>query len=93
MHDGERDIVLTEISEREMRKIRGRRISMIFQEPMTSLNPVFTIGDQIMEAIMLHQDVGKRRSAAPRHRHAAEGQDSRTRRAASTPIPTNSPAA
>jgi oligopeptide/dipeptide ABC transporter ATP-binding protein len=41
----------------EMRTIRGNRISMIFQEPMTSLNPVFTIGDQIMEAIMLHQRV------------------------------------
>jgi len=43
----------------EMRKIRGNEISMIFQEPMTSLNPVFTIGDQIMEAILLHQDVDK----------------------------------
>ena len=39
----------------EMRDIRGNQISMIFQEPMTSLNPVFTIGDQIMEAILLHQ--------------------------------------
>jgi oligopeptide/dipeptide ABC transporter ATP-binding protein len=43
----------------EMRTIRGNRISMIFQEPMTSLNPVFTIGDQIMEAIMLHQRVNR----------------------------------
>ena len=42
-------------SEAEMRKIRGNDISMIFQEPMTSLNPVFTIGDQIIEAIVLHQ--------------------------------------
>ncbi len=41
----------------EMRKIRGSEISMIFQEPMTSLNPVYTIGDQIMEAILIHQDV------------------------------------
>jgi peptide/nickel transport system ATP-binding protein len=39
----------------EMRKIRGRHISMIFQEPMTSLNPCYTVGDQIMEAIVLHQ--------------------------------------
>lgn len=42
-----------------MRHIRGNEISMIFQEPMTSLNPVFTVGNQIMEAIMLHQGVGK----------------------------------
>lgn len=41
----------------ELRAIRGKQISMIFQEPMTSLNPVFTIGDQIMEAILLHQKV------------------------------------
>ncbi len=46
-------------SEKEMRAIRGNEISMIFQEPMTSLNPVFTIGDQIMEAIILHQKVSK----------------------------------
>jgi oligopeptide/dipeptide ABC transporter ATP-binding protein len=44
----------------EMRRIRGNQISMIFQEPMTSLNPVFTIGSQIMEAILLHQRVSKR---------------------------------
>ena len=42
-------------SEREMRQIRGNDISMIFQEPMTSLNPVYTVGDQIAEAIVLHQ--------------------------------------
>jgi len=44
----------------EMRKIRGNEISMIFQEPMTSLNPVFTIGAQIMEAIQLHQGLKKK---------------------------------
>jgi len=43
----------------EMRKIRGNEISMIFQEPMTSLNPVFTIGNQIMETIILHQKLSK----------------------------------
>ncbi len=51
-------------SEAEMRKIRGARISMIFQEPMTSLNPVFTIGDQIMETLRQHQ--GMDRAAAKR---------------------------
>ena len=44
----------------EMRKIRGNEISMIFQEPMTSLNPVFTVGNQIGEAIQLHQGLGKK---------------------------------
>ncbi|MBO8141737.1 MAG: ABC transporter ATP-binding protein [Firmicutes bacterium] len=44
----------------EMRRIRGNEISMIFQEPMTSLNPVFTVGDQIMEAIILHQKLSKK---------------------------------
>ncbi|MEJ2721207.1 MAG: ABC transporter ATP-binding protein [bacterium] len=48
------------LSEREMRRVRGNEISMIFQEPMTSLNPVFTCGYQIREAVSLHQDVNKR---------------------------------
>ncbi|MEX2138796.1 MAG: ABC transporter ATP-binding protein [Pirellulales bacterium] len=51
--------VLSELPEDQMRKIRGSRISMIFQEPMTSLNPVFTIGAQISEAIIIHQRVSK----------------------------------
>ncbi len=46
---------LLELSADEMRRIRGNRISMIFQEPMTSLNPVYSIGDQISEALKLHQ--------------------------------------
>ena len=50
---------LLKISEEEMRKFRGNDIAMIFQEPMTSLNPVFTCGDQVMEAIMLHQKLDK----------------------------------
>jgi peptide/nickel transport system ATP-binding protein len=50
---------LVGLPEREMQSIRGRDISMIFQEPMTSLNPVFTVGAQIIEAIMLHQRVSK----------------------------------
>ena len=51
---------LLELSSQEMRKIRGNKISMIFQEPMTSLNPVFTIGNQISEAIQLHQGLSKK---------------------------------
>src|SRR3954470_7264319 len=50
---------LVRLPERQMQSIRGRDISMIFQEPMTSLNPVFTVGAQIMEAIILHQRVSK----------------------------------
>ncbi|MBK1838678.1 ABC transporter ATP-binding protein [Azospirillum sp. YIM B02556] len=50
------------LSEREMRRIRGNRISMIFQEPMTSLNPVLTVGRQIAEAVTLHQKIGRRQA-------------------------------
>ncbi len=50
---------LLKLSEEEMRGIRGNKIGMIFQEPMTSLNPVFTIGNQIEESIILHQKVSK----------------------------------
>jgi len=51
---------LLKLPRAEMRRIRGNEISMIFQEPMTSLNPVFTIGNQISEAIILHQGLSKR---------------------------------
>jgi peptide/nickel transport system ATP-binding protein len=50
---------LTKVSEKDMREFRGNEIGMIFQEPMTSLNPVYTCGNQVMEAIMLHQKVTK----------------------------------
>ena len=50
---------LVKKSEREMRSIRGNDISMIFQEPMTSLNPVFTVGQQIGESFRFHQQMGK----------------------------------
>ncbi len=53
---------LLKVSEKEMRNYRGNEISMIFQEPMTSLNPVFTCGDQVSEAIMLHQKMNKEKS-------------------------------
>jgi len=51
---------LLKLSEPEMRAVRGAKIAMIFQEPMTSLNPVFTIGSQIVEAVRLHQHTGRR---------------------------------
>ncbi|WP_317383526.1 ABC transporter ATP-binding protein [Anaerobiospirillum succiniciproducens] len=53
-------INLLEQSERKMQQIRGNRISMIFQEPMTSLNPIFTVGDQILESIRLHTNLSKK---------------------------------
>lgn len=54
---------LTKKSEKEMLTIRGNQISMIFQEPMTSLNPVFTIGEQIRESFRIHQNMGKREAS------------------------------
>jgi len=51
---------LVKKSEKEMQKVRGNKISMIFQEPMTSLDPVFTIGSELMEVIQLHQDLDKK---------------------------------
>ncbi|TMJ26540.1 MAG: ABC transporter ATP-binding protein [Alphaproteobacteria bacterium] len=51
---------LLKLSEEEMRRVRGNDISMIFQEPMTSLNPVMTIGKQISEALILHRDLDKK---------------------------------
>ena len=61
-HRDGQEIELTKLDPKgkQYREIRGNEIAMIFQEPMTSLNPVYTIGNQIMEAIMLHQKVGKR---------------------------------
>ena len=50
---------LLQLPEHRMRRIRGNRISMIFQEPMSSLNPVFTVGNQIAEALILHQNLSK----------------------------------
>jgi peptide/nickel transport system ATP-binding protein len=57
--DGEN---LLKKSKKEMRSIRGKQISMIFQDPMTSLNPVMTVGDQIAETIRLHNDISKKQS-------------------------------
>jgi len=54
--DGEN---LLNISEEEMTKVRGNRISMIFQQPQTALNPVFKVGDQLAEVLNVHQDLGK----------------------------------
>jgi oligopeptide/dipeptide ABC transporter ATP-binding protein len=55
---------LAELPERELGKIRGNEIAMIFQEPMTSLNPVFTVGDQIAESVRLHQGLRRKEAVA-----------------------------
>ncbi|MCI1857492.1 MAG: ABC transporter ATP-binding protein [Sporolactobacillus sp.] len=57
----ERDLL--SLSKKQMRNIRGNEISMIFQDPMMSLNPVFTVGNQLMEAIRLHKKISKREAA------------------------------
>ena len=55
---------INDLSEKEFRKIRGNEVSIIFQDPMTSLNPVYTIGNQIMEVILLHTDKNKEQARA-----------------------------
>lgn len=57
--DGFQQINITSLSKEELRTIRGGGVAMIFQEPMTSLNPVYTCGDQVMEAIVLHENVSR----------------------------------
>ncbi len=55
--DGKTGVNLLQLHEKEMQSVRGSKIAMIFQEPMTSLNPLYTCGDQVMEAILLHQNI------------------------------------
>jgi len=59
---------LLKLSQKDMRAVRGKEIAMIFQEPMTSLNPVFTIGDQICEVLLLHEKIGKSAAMAEARR-------------------------
>ncbi len=65
-----------------MRKIRGYKIAMIFQDPMTSLNPVLTIGEQIAEAVRLHLGLDTTRRPRPRGRNAQESAHPGARKAA-----------
>ncbi|NLZ49605.1 MAG: ABC transporter ATP-binding protein [Clostridiales bacterium] len=58
IYEDDKDILT--LSDKEIRSIRGNEISMIFQEPMTSLNPVFTVGNQIIESIMIHKKISKK---------------------------------
>ena len=76
-----------------MRRIRGDRISMIFQEPMTSLNPVLTIGRQIAETVPLHQKVGRREALRARRSRCCGWCRSPSPSAASASTRTSFPAA
>ena len=76
-----------------MEDIRGNEISMIFQEPMTSLNPLFTVGQQIAEAIAVHQGVSPARGHAQGRRHAAPRVAFPSPSSARTAIRTRCPAA
>ncbi len=62
---------LLSLSAEAMRSVRGKDIAMIFQEPMTSLNPVLTIGSQIAEVLLLHEDIGRHACLGQGGRHAA----------------------
>lgn len=63
-HKDGQELNLLDVSEKEMRSFRGNDIAMIFQEPMTSLNPVYTCGNQVSEAIRLHQKLSKKETRA-----------------------------
>jgi peptide/nickel transport system ATP-binding protein len=87
--DGQR---IDNLPHEEMRKVRGRRIGMVFQDPLTSLNPLYTIGDQIIETIRTHFPIPRwKPGRAPSSFWAKWA--CRRRSGASTPIRTNSPAA
>ena len=66
---GETDLLA--LTEKQMRSVRGGKVAMIFQDPMTSLNPVFTVGDQIAESVRLHRGLNKRDSWERGHRGAS----------------------
>ena len=76
-----------------MRKVRGRRIGMVFQDPLTSLNPLYRIGDQIVETIRTHANVSASAARERGDRPAPGGRHPGRRRRASTATRTSSPAA
>ena len=86
-----RDVL--KMNEDELQDVRGNEMSMIFQDPMTSLNPVYTIGAQICEAIQIHERADKAHGAQARNRPAEAGRHPERRTRASTTIRTSSRAA
>ena len=84
---------LLTLTEREMRAVRGARISLIFQEPMTALNPVMRVGDQIAEALTVHGTATQAEARGARRRAARRRAAFPTRRAAPATIRISCPAA
>ena len=76
-----------------MRRVRGREIAMIFQEPMTALNPLLTIGRQIAEMVVRHENLSRRAARAQGDRHAAPRAACRSRSGAPATIRISCPAA
>ena len=84
------DTELISASDEEFRTVRGEQLAMIFQDPMSSLNPVYRVGDQIAEQIRAHRDVSKSAAREQVDRAAAGGRVSRAPRSGSTPTRTSS---
>ena len=77
-------------AEDELRTVRGERIAMVFQDPMTALNPVYKVGDQIVEQIQAHEDVSEAGGARARGRARSVGRHPQRPSAASTTTRTSS---
>ncbi len=84
---------LLQLKPGQMHTVRGSQVAVIFQDPMTSLNPVMTIGDQIAEAVQVNLGLGREAGARTRAARCWRGSASPTRPASSRIIPTNSPEA
>ncbi len=84
---------LLKLSDAEMREMRGDDIAMIFQDPMTSLNPVFTVGEQIAEALRLHRKMSRKAGTPGDDRSDARSCDSRSGASRRLIIRINFPAA
>ena len=80
---------LLRAKESEMRRVRGNRISIIFQEPMTSLNPLHTVEKQVSEVLIIHRGMSDRRGAGPHARAARQGWHPRCRSSGFPPIRTS----
>ena len=84
---------LTGLDDDGLRGIRGEEIAMVFQDPMSSLNPVYRVGDQIAEMIRAHRDVSKKEAQSPRGRAVGVGRDPESRKCGCVVTRTSSPAA
>ena len=83
---------LNGLDDDQLRDVRGEQIAMVFQDPMSSLNPVYRVGDQITEMIHAHRDVSKTGGPSPRRRAVALGGHPQSRAPGASATPTSSPA-